>query len=584
VPAVNREIKLVNRNQTRNGDLVLFALAAGMISTFAHGYYYGFVNHLEQLPLIFRAMDPAYLANDFTTNATSGYGPRIYYTCLLALLGRAVPLPVLFLLLTVLQNAAVAFVTALVGRRLFKSDAAAFAGVALVMSVNATDLGEAGYLFTPCLLPASLVMPLALMALWQGIENRPVICAAFAAVAAFIHPLVGLEVGVVGLTSAFLSVLLGIAPEDRPASLTRRLIQVLFSGLGLALFACVVWLGQQHAVLSDRQFIDLYARFRVPHHVITSQFKTRDFGSFGLLGAAAGVSWLWWRRSPGTDQRVAWRIVLPTGIVLALFACGYVFVELLPLRTVAALQFFRLTLVPKWLGLMLIGNAAAFAILKCRESRLAAAGCPVLVGALAAFLVWFAPGSFAEGSSLVAIGLTALAVLLLRNVVLRWASALAIAGTMVVLPLAGVPGIARIRPIFTIAQGNDPADRIADFVSSDTPADAIFVVPPLLGRFRLVARRAIVVSFKDFGFSDQELTQWYERMVDCYGEPEGGGFDAAHAMERRYGKITEERLNWLREKYGATYAVLFASTPCRLPVLYADDHYKLVTIPKAVAD
>jgi hypothetical protein len=141
-----------------------------------------------------------------------------------------------------------------------------------------------------------------------------------------------------------------------------------------------------------------------------------------------------------------------------------------------------------------------------------------------------------------------------------------------------------MRPVFTIAQGNDPADHIADFVRLDTPADAIFVVPPLLGRFRLVARRAIVVDFKNFGFSDQALTQWYERMMDCYGEPEGIGFDAAHTMERRYGKITEGRLSWLREKYGTTYAVLFASTPCRLPVLYADDRYKLVAIPEPVAD
>jgi hypothetical protein len=270
--------------------------------------------------------------------------------------------------------------------------------------------------------------------------------------------------------------------------------------------------------------------------------------------------------------------------VLVLFVCGYVLVELLPLRTVAALQFFRLTVVPKWFGLMLLGCAAASASLRCGKSLLAAFGCSLLLAVLATFLFWSAPSSFAEGSSLAAIGLAALTVRLLRNVALRWTSALVIAGAMVVLPLTGVSGLARIRPVFTISQGNDPADRVADFAQARTPFDAIFVTPPLLGRFRLVARRAIVVDFKNFVFSDYAMAQWWERMRDCYGTPEGHGFGAAYRMDVRYREINEDRLLWLREKYGATHAVLLASTPCRFPPLYADDRYKLVAIPELDRD
>lgn len=159
-----------------------------------------------------------------------------------------------------------------------------------------------------------------------------------------------------------------------------------------------------------------------------------------------------------------------------------------------------------------------------------------------------------------------------------------VAAAVTLLAATGAPGFAQVRPVFTITQADDPADRVAEYARRNTPVDAVFVVPPLLGRFRLVARRAIVVDFKNFGFTDQAMMSWRARMVDCYGEPEGGGFAAAHAMENRYRRITEDHLLRLRHKYGAGYAVLFADTPCSLPLLYADENHKLVAIAEPVAD
>jgi hypothetical protein len=241
-----------------------------------------------------RAIDPSYLTNDFTVNATSGYEPRFYYTRLIALLGHVAPLPVVCFVLTVLQNAAMAAVTVVVGRRLFKSDDAALAGAVLVLSVTATDLGEDGFLLSSCLLPATLVTPLVLLALWQGVENRPVVCAALAAVAALVHPLIGLALGAIGLATSLLSVLFRISPEGGPAYTARSLFPSLLSGLGFALFAYGVWLWRQHQILSNRQFVDLYGWLRCPHHIIPSQFKPQDYDSFALLFAAAGASWVWW--------------------------------------------------------------------------------------------------------------------------------------------------------------------------------------------------------------------------------------------------------------------------------------------------
>ncbi|NRA00816.1 MAG: hypothetical protein HRU01_30380, partial [Myxococcales bacterium] len=51
-------------------DLAALCVLAGTLTTVVF-YRYGVDNHIAELPILMRAIDPAYLANDFYTNATA---------------------------------------------------------------------------------------------------------------------------------------------------------------------------------------------------------------------------------------------------------------------------------------------------------------------------------------------------------------------------------------------------------------------------------------------------------------------------------------------------------------------------------
>lgn len=154
-------------------DIIVFAIFIGSLATFVNGYKYGLGNHIEQPPIILRLLDSTYLVKDFFVNANAGFGSRFYYSRLLAFLGTYLPLPIIFLFLTLLSNIAVCFITCVVARNLFKgSNFAAMIAGALVMSVISIDLGGASMLFDSYFTPSVLAMPFALLALWTGIKQR----------------------------------------------------------------------------------------------------------------------------------------------------------------------------------------------------------------------------------------------------------------------------------------------------------------------------------------------------------------------------------------------------------------------------
>src|SRR5437763_1833635 len=118
------------------GYLALFCLLIGGIASL-WGYSYVGGNQVEQLPLVLRAIDPAYLAKDFFVNTFDRTSPRYFFAELIAILSHLAPLPAIYLTLTILCNSLTALVTALFARHLFDgSDAAALLSALAVMSAR----------------------------------------------------------------------------------------------------------------------------------------------------------------------------------------------------------------------------------------------------------------------------------------------------------------------------------------------------------------------------------------------------------------------------------------------------------------
>ena len=607
-----------------SGDVVVFALLVGTLFTLLSRYHYGLGNQVEYLPYVFRELDSSFAQNDFIVDAGREFGPRFFYAKLFGALGSVCPLPVVYLVLTCLVNSAVALVTYLFARDLFRgSDVAGLVACILVIAVESFSLGGAAFLCRPVLNAGDLARPLALLSLWAAIRQRPFVCAALAAVASLIHPLVGLEPGAIGLASAGLAVLLGLDREGG-RSVRRMLVRLLWvgvAGAALVVFTVLVWVLPHETTLSTEEFMNILPRFRSPHHYLPSTWPADEHAAVLAFLAAFGISWRWWYRRSGTDRALAVRVLVPVVLVLVMCVGGYLFVEVWPSRVLATVQPFRMLFIVKWIGLVVVAGTVARLLTDAATFEQSFGAWLVLVGSgfvqpfvmllahvvelvrrwltrrvsslavqcmLGLSLLIAARGLMHRSSldeSLMVLVLGVLAFWFLRSPA-RWFRVVVPVVLLAVLFSANrwqrIPLMSRYldhrRPILTFSSATRVEDDVACFAREHTLQGTVFVAPPVAGRFRLMSRRALVVDFTAMPFQDWAMVEWRQRLRDCYGEVEKTGWGAATEMDAAYRRITDERLQFIAQIYGASYAVLYLDTETALPVIYEGRTFKLVEI------
>ncbi len=608
------------------GDALVFAALAGLASTFLHGYYCGRYNEVCQLPLLLHALDPNCLARDFFVVKTfESFGPRFFYIRLLTFPAKLLSVPVLFVILTWLQNAVVAFATYLAAKEMFaRSDFAAAVATTIVMSVASVELGRSAYLFISGALPASLALGPALLSLWQGIKCRPLASALLALVAIPIHPLVGIGAALLGLAACGLSSLFGLGITGRSVRL-RTFLLTLVMAVVLTAAVGLFWSSASgERIMNNREYVMLFGWFRNPHHVFFSFFPKREWVAMGFFFAAAVFSWVWWYRQSETNRPLALRVALVAGLLLLLWLGGYLFVEAWPSRLWATFQVSRYVFVMKWLGLMLFaGTIVRLAQGEWPEQPVVASLLFLPTGfAHPHVVLWghvvevvrrwlkryggFVRTCFLAGTVLFGVAVIIftrrsntemLTLAVLAGAVVIWMEMqnrlrryLAAAGIVLVTvavvivhkyrPIRPLEGLLRgTQPLFQVEDIVDSQDQIAAFCRRYTPSDAIFLIPPHFERFRASARRAVVIDFKCTLVSDAGLLAWRQRLADCYGEISGRGFPALAEMNANYRRITEDQLLQLADKYGVNFAVLHRETPTDFPVIYANVSFKVVIIP-----
>lgn len=605
---------------TKPLDMALFCLLAGVVSTFARGYGFGVPGQLAQL---LRELDPDYLAGDFFVNAnTSVIGVRFYYVKFLAVLAAWVPLPALFLGLTILANTVMAAVTCWVSGKIWQgSRLAAILATTLVLCVDSVTLGNATWLADPALVPALLIRPLALMSLWLAINRRVFWCVILAAVAIPIHPLVGFETAAIGLAAAGLSSIFpapGTASENWPARLRQLTIVVGATGVLYGLVHCLFSSGLEKTI-STEQFIHILAEVRAPHHYLPSMFGIREYVVFGFFLLAQWMSWRWWKREETTDPAIARAVLAVNVVVLLALVCGYLFVEIIPTRIWVSAQTFRMIYIVKWWGFILFGGTIAGLVRRSSSLDESIAGWCMLMGTglfqplvvllghvwhgsrrhvlsrCGRFVTQIVPGLALVGIvSLATVGepSEAQAVVLLAGMGFwflltpsRWAYRMvpvAVVGLgLLVMAWGQLRGISiprMPRPEFTFSDSTHPGVATATWAAKNTPDDAVFMVPPDFGFFRTLARRAIVVDYEGFFVIDANMLIWYERMTDCYGAFAHGRLTSHTDFAGNYAALDDDRIVKIGKKYGARYAVLFRRTNSRLPLVYEDASYKVVRI------
>jgi hypothetical protein len=600
-------------------DGLMLALVVGALPTVMN-YTFGIGDHIEQLPIVMRAIAPTFLSTDFFTNASEAFVPRTYYAHFMALLTRLTDLHWVYFSLTLLANTLVAWITYLFAKDVH--DGSRLAGLFAVcgaMSLTGFRLGSAANIFEWSLVPAVLAMPLILGAVWAGLRRRALFSAGLAGLASLLHPLMGLETaGILWMTQLALLLLnrrrLGL-PQYELRNLTLALgVIAFFASLNVVPYA-----GMER--ISADTFIDIAARFRHPHHYLPSTFELEEYLSAGAFLLSAGLAWWAWRRSARHPSEVVQGAAIVVLIVLLLCLGGYFFVELVPTRLWTMAQTFRLLVLVKWLGWVVMLGVIARLIDRPErrfEGYVLSLSLATPLTMVFAHLAWFlwdwlrGPLRFLRtlldpGPVLLLVALLLLrfpppfdataiyAVALLTAVVIhRWSRALsypltlAAVSAILILTLGfGESALIRkierllgrsIHPQLTLEALSGDAVDMAQYAAAHTPADSIFLTPPGMGEFRYLAPRAIVVDFGAFPFQDLAMLEWKERIDACYDYPDRVGWDGLQEMKLKYRIIEDPDIRELRARYDVDYAVLDQRTTTGFPVLYQNSNYKIVRL------
>lgn len=117
--------------------------------------------------------------------------------------------------------------------------------------------------------------------------------------------------------------------------------------------------------------------------------------------------------------------------------------------------------------------------------------------------------------------------------------------------------------------------------AGSTPVDALFLIPPQDGAFRVLCKRPVVVDWKSTPMLPDELLEWRRRisLVSGLSDPH-----AEAAVLAGYAAMSRARLARLGQMFGADFAVFHLPAPKdlrRLPVAYSDGAYVVLRLPEA---
>ena len=363
------DAKGVRRSYDDRVMLASFAVLFGLLTAVLSNYRYGLSDQAEQLPAVFRIMDPSYLANDFFVNAAAEFGPRFYYSHTLALLANFVPLPAVVAVLWLSAFVGVAVVTAFMARELSGSVLGGMVAVVLITLPEPFDLGSsASVLYDSLLVPRALAMPFALFALWKGVRGQPARAAIASIPAILFQPVMGLEVAGLALVAAGANrvFLLKRRGEYGHGRLWTLAVGVFIIGLTSLIWIVPMISTGAGTSLEPDEFVHIYGYFRHPHHLTPSAWDTTEWVLGAAFIASVVIALLEMFRTghaSADDQNEHMAMGVAVSAIFGLMAgallVGYVFVEIVPTRIATTAQTFRMVIFAAWLGWILMAGVAA---------------------------------------------------------------------------------------------------------------------------------------------------------------------------------------------------------------------------------
>ncbi len=533
----------------------------GVMATLAN-YQFGGNDQIEQLPIIYRTVDPNYLSNDFFTNNTSGFSPRFYYSKLISLLSYFIGIPWIFFLGTLFSNMVTSILTYLTGKRLFNNADAGIFAAALAMFFPTIALGGDQVFYASLFTPTTLVFPLILLSFYLLLQRKIIPCLIITGFVSLFHILIGLEYGIL-----FLSIFI-IRDYLENNNLKKALkSSSLFLVIIIFLLPNLIPHFQNKTSIESSLFIEIIAHFRHPHHYLLSEIGTlKELWRFVLIAIVIVLTLPDWKKSIQTfyDKRAFHITTILLSIAVLL---GWVFVELIPSKLITSLQLLRMLNIGKWLFLLLVANHFTISLKRKKFHPRT-----VVVLSLLALLSFASEISWQKVLLMGMIYGVILLLLFKTNRRTLFASFIVLIGTIVALNYWGSSPIQKYQKKYLSSnQLTANQSSLVEFIRKNTSEESVFLSPHLFGFIRTEAKRAIVIDFKAFPFKETVMLEWYRRIEDCYGLQED-------AFEKVYKNLDDSRIHQLQKKYNFDYAILYQETETKIPTIYSDSEYKIIDL------
>ena len=532
----------IDRITTRRLLAGAIVVAVAFTLALAYGTGYGSRNQLTYLVEPLHRANPALYARDWLVGTTTMYHPVFAWlvTPLYALDPRGAR--AFGLAQLAVMTATWLVIDRMLGALVPRGRLPMFLLLAGLLALGGGRAIAGSYLFAGYLQPSSLASLGWLVALLAWLRDRPLVAGVVLALGGALH-VNFLVLGIGWMTAVELSTWrLGSSRPSGPSRLNRlrRLAAVVGPSLVvLAGFAptLIGHAGGEHAAESLR----ILVKFSAPGHYDPARVSRWLVPLIAWLVVAWAVLPAV-REAAGAVADRLWRLAaVGTAIVV-----GAIVVARLP-GCLGVTRLFAPRIAPfAQLASQLLVIAAALApagAALARGRALVVIGAAVLIAAA----VRLDGGHYQYAGALALVAGAGIARSLGRRRI-----AIAIAVATCVIALAAEREALLDPPVFWPECGGTGC-ALAHWAETSTPVDAVFLTPPGLGWFRLIARRAIVVDTKSPPLYPDELVGWYGRLCAVVGVADAPTHEW---VEARWATLTAVQLTAAAQRFGADYVVL----------------------------
>ena len=291
---------------------------------------------------------------------------------------------------------------------------------------------------------------------------------------------------------------------------------------------------------------------RSPHHYMPLDWSRCVYYSFfgmlmlGLIGLKV--------RRPERGDLGPPRVVLIS--MLALLAIGFLFTTAIYVTPVAALFLFRVAPFVALAALIAVAGAVASLLSPERDSRHIPAW--LVLAAICFTTVLVRPMKGPEYGllfhSLIILTLAALlAANATRGRLAPYADRIPKAILIVLIAVVAFVAWEGIRESNVFRDKHSRTFALYTWIRSNTPSDAMFIVPPKMPGFRLLTRRAIVADWKCFPMKASDADEWLRRMELISGRHDIKGYSEVNLG---YRLMNVKRVSMLAREFDSHWLVM----------------------------